>query len=56
MHKNSNEAIGNYCVYQIIVAGEVYKIGKADLDRITKCSGNPTRIHQQMRILKKIWY
>jgi len=51
MHKNNNDASGNYGIYQIIVEGKVFKIGKADLDRITKISGDPTRIHQQIRIL-----
>ena len=55
LHKNNNKAVGNYCVYQIIVEGEIYKIGKADPDRITKCSGDPTRIHQQVRKFRKIY-
>lgn len=53
MHKNNNDAVGNYGIYEIYVSGKLYKIGKADLDRITKCSGDPTRIHQQLRILRK---
>ena len=50
-HKNSNDAVGNYGIYIIFIDGITYKIGKADLDRITKSSGNPTRIHQQIRKL-----
>ncbi len=52
-HKNSNNAIGNFCIYQILFEGKVYKVGKADFDRITKFSGIPTRIHQQIRILSE---
>jgi len=50
-HKNSNDAVGNFCIYKILVEEKVYKIGKADFDRVTKISGIPTRIHQQIRIL-----
>ena len=52
-HKNNNEANGNFAVYEIVVNGKTYKIGKADLDRITLSSGNPTRIHQQIRKLRQ---
>ncbi|TAH19377.1 MAG: RHS repeat-associated core domain-containing protein [Cytophagales bacterium] len=51
IHKNSNQAIGNFVIYEIVVYGKTYKIGKADLDRITESSGNPTRLHQQLRKL-----
>ncbi len=50
-HKNSNDAIGNFCIYRILMDGKVYKVGKADFDRITLSTGIPTRIHQQIRIL-----
>lgn len=53
MHKNSNEAVGNYGVYQINVYEKIYKIGKAYLDRITISTNTPTRIHQQVRKLIK---
>ena len=53
IHKNSNDAIGNYGIYEITVFGERYKIGKADLDRLTMFSGDPKRIHQQVRKLRK---
>jgi len=53
MHKNQNKALGNYCIYEIVVNGVTYKIGKADLDRITLASGDPTRIHQQVVKLRK---
>ncbi|GEM_PF-3865389 len=52
-HKNNNDAVGNYAVYQIMVRDKIYKIGKADIDRITKSSGDPTRIHQQVTELRK---
>lgn len=52
MHKNSNEALGNDAIYEILVYRKTYKIGKADLDRITLSSGDPTRIHQQLRKLR----
>lgn len=51
---NSNNAVGNFGVYEIKINGELHKIGKADLGRITKTSGLPTRLHQQVRILEKI--
>ncbi len=54
-HKNSNDAIGNFCIYQILIDDKVYKIGKADFDRITQSTGIPTRIHQQIRILRKTY-
>lgn len=53
MHKNNNDAVGNFAIYEIIVNEKRYKIGKADYDRIKKNSGDPTRIHQQLRILRK---
>jgi len=53
MHKNSNNAIGNFGIYEIVVFGVTYKIGKADLDRLTLLSGSPTRIHQQIVKLRK---
>ena len=52
-HKNSNDAVGNYGIYQIMTDDVVYKIGKADLDRITKSTNTATRIHQQVRKLRK---
>ena len=33
--------------------GALHKVGKADLDRVTKLSGLPTRLHQQVRKLEK---
>ncbi len=54
-HKNSNDAVGHFCIYQIMLDGKIYKVGKADYDRITLSSGLPTRIHQQIRILDKIF-
>lgn len=52
MHRNNNAALGNYVIYEIVVNNITYKIGKADLDRLTQSSGNPTRIHQQVRKLR----
>ena len=31
---------------------ELYKVGKADLNRVTQISGQPTRLHQQVRKLE----
>jgi len=52
---NSNEAVSEFGVYEIEVEGEVLlgKVGKADLERVTKLSGLPTRLHQQVRKLEK---
>jgi RHS repeat-associated protein len=52
-NKNSNDAEGNFGVYEITIDGKKYKVGKADLDRITKSSGDPTRLHQQLRKLRE---
>ncbi|MWP50273.1 MULTISPECIES: RHS repeat-associated core domain-containing protein [unclassified Gilliamella] len=54
LHLNSNSAVGNFGIYEIKIDGELYKIGKADLARITQSSGNPTRLHQQLRKLQEI--
>lgn len=45
---NNNLAKSTFGVYQIKVNGVLQKIGKADLNRITKSTGIPTRIHQQL--------
>ena len=52
MHKNNNDALGYYGIYQIFVNGKSYKIGKADIDRIVKRTNDPVRIHQQVRKLR----
>ena len=52
---NSNDAIGNFGVYNIHINGSIYKFGKADLGRVTKSSGLPTRLHQQVRKLEKVF-
>jgi len=52
-HKNKNEAKGNFCIYRLSIWESLYKFGKADTDRITQTSGEPTRIHQQKRELAK---
>ena len=54
LHLNSNSSTGNFGVYEIHINGELYKYGKADLNRVTKSSGLPTRLHQQVRQLQKI--
>lgn len=54
VHLNSNEAKGHFGIYEIEIDGLLYKVGKADLDRITLSSGLPTRLHQQIRKLEKI--
>ena len=51
---NTNTATGNFGIYEIRINGELYKIGKADLGRVTQSSGLPTRLHQQVRKLEKI--
>ncbi|KGN79349.1 hypothetical protein HW49_06250 [Porphyromonadaceae bacterium COT-184 OH4590] len=51
---NSNNAVGNFGVYEIYIDDKLYKIGKADLGRVTKSSGQPTRLHQQLRKLQEL--
>lgn len=41
-HLNSNDAVGHFGIYEIRVNGGLYKIGKADLSRVTKSSKLPT--------------
>jgi len=53
-HLNTNNATGNFGVYEIKVDGDLYKLGKADLDRVTQSSGLPTRVHQQVRKLQEV--
>jgi RHS repeat-associated protein len=53
---NTNDATSNFGIYEIKVnspdvPGGLYKIGKADLNRVTQSSGLPTRLHQQVRKL-----
>jgi hypothetical protein len=52
---NANDAVSRFGVYVIKVNGFVHKFGKADLNRVTKSSGLPTRLHQQVRKLSKIF-
>jgi len=52
-HLNTNTAGGDFVVYEIYKNDELYKIGKADQSRITKSSGDPTRLHQQLRTLNE---
>lgn len=54
MHKNNKDAIGNYCIYAIYIDFKIFKIGKADLDRVTKY-GVPVRIHQQISLFRKLF-
>jgi RHS repeat-associated protein len=51
---NTNGASGDFGIYKIDVNGELYKFGKADLGRVTESSGQPTRLHQQLRKLGEI--
>jgi RHS repeat-associated protein len=51
---NTNAAKGNFGIYEIIMDGQVYKYGKADLGRITQSSGLPTRLHQQLVKLQEL--
>jgi RHS repeat-associated protein len=53
LHLNTNAANGNFGVYEIRIDGELHKIGKADLNRVTESSGQPTRLHQQLRKLRE---
>ncbi|KMK52218.1 hypothetical protein RO21_02040, partial [[Actinobacillus] muris] len=55
LHLNSNKSKGNFGIYEIKINGEVYKYGKADLNRVTKSSGLPTRLHQQVRKLGNLY-
>ncbi|MBK6683456.1 MAG: hypothetical protein IPG45_03215 [Deltaproteobacteria bacterium] len=52
---NSNTARSKFGVYEIRVDGELFKIGKADLNRVTRRTGLPTRLHQQLRKLEKAY-
>ena len=52
---NSNDAVSEFGVYEIKVFGNSFKIGKADLARVTQSSGLPTRLHQQLRKLRTIF-
>ncbi|WP_420829460.1 RHS repeat domain-containing protein [Nannocystis pusilla] len=49
LHLNSNNATGNFGIYEIRINGILHKYGKADLNRITQSTGLPTRLHQQVR-------
>ena len=53
INKNSLKAVGNFVGYVIKISGKTFKVGKADAGRITQSSGLPTRIHSQMRKLRK---
>lgn len=50
---NRNRARSDFGIYEIYVNDKLHKIGKADLSRVTYSSGQPTRLHQQLRRLKK---
>jgi RHS repeat-associated protein len=52
---NTNASKGNFGIYEIVKDGQLYKYGKADLGRITQSSGNPTRLHQQLRKLEELF-
>jgi hypothetical protein len=54
VHLNSNTAVGNFGVYDLLVDGQLQKVGKADLSRVTQSTGLPTRIHQQVRKLREL--
>ncbi|MBT1699246.1 hypothetical protein KK083_20280 [Fulvivirgaceae bacterium PWU4] len=41
-------------MYKIKIDKELYKIGKADLNRTTASTGLPTRLHQQLRKLQAL--
>jgi hypothetical protein len=48
---NTNGAKSTFGIYEISINGALYKIGKADMGRVTQSSGLPTRLHQQLRKL-----
>ncbi len=50
---NNNTSTSKFGVYEIEVGGDLHKIGKADLNRVTQSSGLPTRLHQQVRKLEQ---
>ncbi|SDZ51886.1 RHS repeat domain-containing protein, partial [Pseudomonas salomonii] len=54
LNLNTNGAQGNFGVYEIRIDGELHKYGKADMNRVTKSSGNPTRLHQQVEKLERL--
>jgi hypothetical protein len=49
MHKNKNEANGNYVIYVLRLFGKIFKIGKADNERRTVSTNLPIRVHSQIR-------
>ena len=51
---NANSAKSKFGVYEMYVKGNLYKVGKADMNRITKSTGLPTRLHQQVRKLREL--
>jgi hypothetical protein len=55
LNLNSNDAVSHFGLYEIKIHGALHKIGKADLGRVTQSSGFPTRLHQQVRSLEKIF-
>ncbi|MEQ4635653.1 RHS repeat-associated core domain-containing protein, partial [Providencia stuartii] len=54
-HLNTNGATGNFGVYKIEIDGQLYKYGKADLNRVTQSTNLPTRLHQQVRKLQDLY-
>lgn len=55
LHLNRNSSTGNFGIYEIHINGNLYKYGKADLNRVTKSSGLSTRLHQQVRKLQGLY-
>ncbi len=55
VHLNSNAARSRFGIYEIKIDEKLYKVGKADLNRVTKVSGWPTRLHQQVRKLREVF-
>jgi RHS repeat-associated protein len=50
---NKNGAKSTFGIYEIRIDGKLYKIGKADMERVTQSSGLPTRLHQQVRKMRE---
>ncbi|TAF44772.1 MAG: hypothetical protein EAZ64_06015 [Sphingobacteriales bacterium] len=55
INKNSNNAEGNFVLYEVKDGKKILKIGKADADRVTS-SGDPVRMKASERAAKKAGY
>ncbi|TGE23527.1 DUF6443 domain-containing protein [Hymenobacter metallicola] len=55
VNKNSNEAVGNFVLYQVENGDEILKVGKANADDVMK-SGAIRRVHTSERLARKAGY